>query len=235
MNSDVLAEWGMVFVEGGTLMMGATTEQEFSELDFCFGDIVKPAHWVTVSDFYIGKYEVTQAQWRAMMGSNPSLFKGDNLPVEQVSWNDCQEFIRKLNERTGLTFRLPTEAEWEYAARGGNKSRGYKYSGSNDIDQVAWWAGNSKFTTHPVGQKAANELGLYDMTGNVSEWCSEWDGDYSNASQTNPISAASRIYCVYRGGSLDFNDLACRVSYRLLNGTPTYWNGNLGLRLALSL
>jgi len=158
----ILSEWGMVFVEGGTFMMGATSEQESDAFDW-----EKPAHRVTLSDFYIGKYEVTQAQWKAVMGSNPSYFKGDNLPVERVSWGDCQEFIRKLNERTGLTFRLPTEAEWDYAARGGNRSRGYKYSGSDDPDEVAWYWDNSGIKTHPVGQKRANELGLYDMSGNV--------------------------------------------------------------------
>ncbi|MBR0324280.1 MAG: SUMF1/EgtB/PvdO family nonheme iron enzyme, partial [Bacteroidales bacterium] len=124
-----------------------------------------------MSTFYIGKYEVTQAEWKAVMGTNPSRHKGDNLPVENVTWFDCQEFIRKLNELTGKQFRLPTEAEWEYAARGGKHSYGAKYAGDNDIDNVAWYGDNSNNTTHPVGLKRPNELGLYDMTGNVQEWC----------------------------------------------------------------
>ncbi|MBQ3247459.1 MAG: SUMF1/EgtB/PvdO family nonheme iron enzyme, partial [Alistipes sp.] len=171
----------MVFVKGGTFTMGATAEQG-SDAD----SDEKPAHSVTVSNFYIGKYEVTQAQWEAVMGKNPSRFKGDNLPVERVSWNDIQKFIEKLNAKTGKRYRLPTEAEWEYAARGGNQSKGYKYSGSNDIGSVAWYTDNSSSPTHPVGQKQPNELGLYDMSGNVYEWCSDWHGSYSSGSQTNP-------------------------------------------------
>ena len=140
----------------------------------------KPTHNVTLSSYYICKYEVTQALWRAVMGSNPSYFKGDNLPVESVSWNDCQTFINRLNSYTGRNFRLPTEAEWEFAARGGNYSRHYKYSGSNYIGDVAWYGDNSGNRTHPVGTKQANELGLYDMSGNVWEWCSDWYGSYSS-------------------------------------------------------
>ena len=152
----------MVKVEAGTFMMGATSEMENSE------SWEQPVHKVTLTnDYYMGKYEVTQALWQVVMGSNPSYFKGDNLPVEVVSWDTCQVFINKLNSMTGRKFRLPTEAEWEYAARGGKKSRGYQYSGSNNISDVAWYNENSESKTHPVGMKLANELGLYDMTGNV--------------------------------------------------------------------
>ncbi|HDP98542.1 MAG TPA: hypothetical protein ENN22_05075, partial [bacterium] len=155
----------MVFVAGGTFMMGSN---EY--------DNEKPIHKVYVDDFYIGKYEVTQKQWFEIMGSNPSRFKGDNLPVERVSWNDVQEFIRKLNAKTGGNFRLPTEAEREYASRGGSRSAHFKYSGSNNVDNVAWYDNNSGRKTHPVGTKQPNELGLYDMSGNVWEWCSDWYG-----------------------------------------------------------
>ena len=225
----ILSEWGMVFVEGGTFMMGATSEQESDAFDW-----EKPAHRVTLSDFYIGKYEVTQAQWGAVMGSNPSKFKGNDLPVERVSWEDCQAFIRKLNERTGLRFRLPTEAEWEYAARGGNQSRGYKYSGSDAIDKVAWYSGKSGKSTNSVGRKRANELGLYDMSGNVFEWCSDWYGDYSSSSQTNPTGPSSGDRRVYRGGCWLLNEWNCRVSDRLC-GFSKYRDYNLGLRLVLSV
>ena len=144
--------------------MGATSEQgEYAN------DLEKPVHKVTLSDYYIGKTEVTQALWEAVMGNNPSAFKGENLPVECISWNDCKEFISKLNALTGKTFRMPTEAEWEYAARGGSKSRGYKYSGSGNIDEVAWHKDNSEEKTHEVGTKRPNELGIYDMSGNVGE------------------------------------------------------------------
>ena len=227
-TSDIIGDFDMVFVEGGTFTMGATSEQG---TDALYGE--KPAHYVTVSDFYIGKYEVTQAQWRAVMGSNPSKFKGDNLPVEQVSWNDIQKFITKLNTMTGKTFRLPTEAEWEYAARGGNKSKGYKYSGSNTLDNVAWYTNNSSSKTHPVGQKQPNELGLYDMSGNVWEWCQDWYGSYSSSSQTNPTGPSSGSYRVLRGGSWDSIAWCCRVSYRY-GFNPDYRDDDGGFRLACS-
>lgn len=217
----------MVRVEGGTFRMGATSEQE-DEAD----SDEKPVHSVTLSSYYIGKTEVTQALWQAVMGSNPSNFKGADLPVECVSWNDCQEFIKKLNRLTGRNFRLPTEAEWEFACRGGNNSRGYKYSGSNDIDNVAWYWDNSGEKTHPVGTKAPNELGIYDMSGNVYEWCNDWYGNYTSYSQTNPTGPHGGSYRVGRGGSWFFSARYCRSSFRFGDG-PAYRYGGLGLRLAL--
>ena len=220
----------MVRVEGGTFTMGATSEQG-SEAD----SDEKPAHQVTLSSFSIGKYEVTQEEWEAVMGSNPSKFKGAKRPVEQVSWNDCQEFIRKLNALTGKRFRLPTEAEWEFAARGGNRSNGYKYSGSNDQGNVAWYRDNSDDITHLVGLKLPNELGLYDMSGNVWEWCQDWfdSSYYGKSPSTNPVNNTSTSNRVNRGGSW-FYDLArdCRVSYRY-GFAPDGRNGHLGFRLAL--
>lgn len=216
----------MIRVEGGTFTMGCTSEQ-----GNCWDD-EEPAHKVTLSTYYIGETEVTQALWKAVMGSNPSYFKGDNLPVESVSWNDCQEFIRKLNQLTGKTFRLPTEAEWEYAARGGNKSHGYKYSGSNTVGNVAWHIDNSVSKTHTVRTKSPNELGLYDMSGNVFEWCSDWKGSYNSSAQTNPKGPSSGSDRVLRGGSCAILAWRCRVSSRIC-GAPDYRNGDYGFRLAL--
>ena len=216
----------MVPVEGGTFTMGATSEQgSDAEED------EKPAHKVTLSDYYIGQTEVTQALWEAVMGSNPSFFEGDNLPVEQVSWNDCQVFIQKLNQLTGKQFRLPTEAEWEYAARGGRKSQGYKYAGGNNIGSVAWYTGNSGIETHPIGTKQANELGIYDMSGNVYEWCSDWYGDYTSSSQSDPQGPSSGSGRVGRGGDYGSSAGYCRVSnrYGILPGCR---GDNLGLRLS---
>ena len=218
----------MVRVEARTFTMGATPEME-NPFDW-----EKPTHQVTLTnDYYIGKYEVTQALWQAVMGNNPSKFNGDNLPVENVSWNDCQEFISKLNRITGKTFRLPTEAEWEYAARGGKKSKGYQFSGSNNISDVAWYKDNSGSKTHAVGSKQANELGIYDMSGNVFEWCQDWFGSYSSSSQVNPISANSGSLRVIRGGSWNFNASFCRSSYRY-GHSPDLRYDDLGLRLVLS-
>lgn len=216
----------MVPVEGGTFTMGATSEQgSDAEED------EKPAHKVTLGDYYIGQTEVTQALWEAVMGSNPSFFEGDNLPVEQVSWNDCQVFIQKLNQLTGKQFRLPTEAEWEYAARGGRKSQGYKYAGGNNIGSVAWYTGNSGIETHPIGTKQANELGIYDMSGNVYEWCSDWYGDYTSSSQSDPQGPSSGSGRVGRGGDYGSSAGYCRVSnrYGILPGCR---GDNLGLRLS---
>lgn len=218
----------MVYVEGGTFTMGATSKQENY-----FDDEI-PTHRVSLSSFYIGKYEVTQALWKAVMGSNPSRFKGDNLPVEQVSWDDCQTFLRKLNAMTGKNFRLPTEAEWEYAARGGNRSRGYQYSGSDVLSDVAWYGDNSGSKTHPVGTKSPNELGIYDMSGNVWEWCQDWYGEYSSSAQTNPTGPSSGSSRVYRGGTWGQGDAwSCRVAKRCYFAPDCRFN-ILGLRLALS-
>ena len=217
----------MVRVEGGTFTMGATNEQGSDAYSN-----EKPAHQVTVSTYSIGETEVTQALWEAVMGNNPSNWQGKNLPVERVSWEDCLTFISKLNQLTGRRFRLPTEAEWEYAARGGSKSRGYKYSGSNNIDDVAWYTNNASSKTHIVKTKQANELGLYDMSGNVWEWCQDWYSSYSSGSQSNPTGAASGANRVIRGGSWSFNAKLSRSSFRL-NITPTYRYYFLGLRLAL--
>ena len=223
-----IPEIEMVLVEGGTFTMGATPEQGS---DAC--DNEKPAHKVTLDSFYIGKFPVTQRLWKAVMGSNPSDFKGDNLPVENVSWDDVQTFLRKLNAATGKTYRLPTEAEWEYAARGGNKSQGYKYVGSNDLDLVAWYySGNSDGTTHKVGTRFPNELGIYDMSGNVWEWCQDWYGSYSSSPQTNPKGPNSGSYRVRRGGSWFNYARDCRVSYRY-SYSPVLRDYYLGFRLAL--
>ena len=220
-------KYNMVWVEGGTFRMGATSEQDGDAYDN-----EKPVHSVTLSGYYIGKTEVTQALWKAVMGSNPSEFNGDNLPVENVSWDDCQEFIRELNALTGQNFRLPTEAEWEFACRGGNNSRGYKYSGSNYIDNVAWYTDNSGDKTHPVATKSPNELGIYDMSGNVREWCSDWYGNYSSGAQTNPKGSDEGEFRVLRGGGWSSLAMFCRSSRRS-NYIPDLFDYNLGLRLSL--
>ncbi|MCC5945900.1 MAG: SUMF1/EgtB/PvdO family nonheme iron enzyme [Bernardetiaceae bacterium] len=219
----------MIFVEGGTFTMGCTPEQGSD----CY-DNEKPAHEVTLSDYYIGQTEVTQKLGRAVMGENPSYNKNcDDCPVEQVSWNDCKAFIEKLNTLTGKTFRLPTEAEWEFSARGGNKSKGYKYAGSNDIDEVAWYGyEKSGKKTHPVAQKQANELGLYDMSGNVWEWCQDWYGSYTSNSKRNPTGAGSGSNRVFRGGGWGSFARDSRVSLRYFN-TPTDRDSLLGFRLCV--
>ena len=214
-----------VLVAGGSFDMGCTREQRDCESD-------EPVHWVTLSSYYIGQYEVTQAQWRAVMGDNPSYFEGcDQCPVEQVSWEEVQEFIRRLNQRTGLNYRLPTEAEWEFAARGGNNSKRFQYAGSNNLDEVGWYRSNSEDKTHPVGQKKRNELGLYDMSGNVWEWCQDWYGDYPSSAQTNPTGPATGAYRVGRGGSWSYGPRHCRVANRN-GGDPGDRYGLLGFRLA---
>ncbi len=224
----------MLPVAGGTFQMGAqSTDPNGQNYDAEANSYENPVHQVTLSAFTIGETEVTQALWEAVMGSNPSSFKGSDLPVETVSWDDCQTFITKLNQLTGKTFRLPTEAEWEYAARGGNKSQGYKYSGSNTIDDVAWYYDNGGSKTHAVGTKQANELGIYDMSGNVWEWCSDWYDSYGSSSQTNPTGAASGSYRVLRGGSWNYNAMFCRVSLRS-GYYPDYGNDGRGLRLVFS-
>lgn len=216
-------------VTGGTFTMGATSELGS---DAYFDE--KPTHLVTLSDYHIGETEVTQELWQAVMGKNPSFFKVgvSDLPVENVSWDDCQEFITKLNAMTGQKFRLPTEAEWEYAARGGNKSKGYKYSGSNNIDDVAWYTDNSSNNTHAVKTKQPNELGIYDMSGNVWEWCNDWYGSYNSNAQVNPAGPTSGSFRVIRGGSWLSNARICRVSNRD-SDTPDDRIIYLGLRLAM--
>lgn len=217
-------------VKGGTFNMGCTSEQTG-----CFED-EQPVHQVTLSDFYIAETEVTQAQWQALMGSNPSWFKGcDNCPVENVSWEDVQEFIARLNSRSlNQQYRLPTESEWEYAARGGVNSRGYIYAGGKMIEQVGWSNKSSGRKTQPVKGKKPNELGIYDMSGNVREWCSDWYGDYAAESQTNPQGPPHGVFRVFRGGSWGYGPRSCRVSNRN-SFTPVDSGSVLGFRLATSI
>lgn len=218
----------MIKVEAGTFMMGATKEvKEPYKIEL-------PAHEVLLTeDYYIGKYEVTQALWDVVMDSKYSTNDGDLLPKNYVSWNDCQEFIEKLNKITGLKFRLPTEAEWEYAARGGKKSKRYLYSGSNNVLDVAWYYGNSSNKRHPVGTKQANELGIFDMGGNVSEWCQDLWGQYQNDSQINPLGSSAGTKHVLRGGNYFFDIRICYLSYRMF-AESNYKDASNGFRLALS-
>ena len=218
----------MVPIEGGTFSMGCTTEMDSNALSD-----EMPVHQVTLSSYYMGQTEVTQELWEAVMGSNPSHFNTDpNCPVENVSWNQCQEFIAQLNALTGKSFRLPTEAEWEYAARGGKRSNGYTYAGSNDIDEVGWYKDNSGESTHPVGMKKANELGLFDMTGNVCEWCFDRYGYYTEAAQTNPTGPETGSSKTYRGGSWQRLATNCRIARRNYFA-PTSVRTYMGLRLVL--
>ncbi|MBL7817566.1 MAG: formylglycine-generating enzyme family protein [Saprospiraceae bacterium] len=196
----------MVKVAGGNFKMGSNENER-----------EKPIHDVAVRSFYMSKYPITQKQWQTVMGNNPSKFKGDNLPVENVSWNDAQTFLKKLSDKTGQKYRLPTEAEWEFAARGGNKSNGFTYSGSDNIDEVAWYSTNSESKTHPIGKKMPNELGLYDMSGNVWEWCEDvWHETYKNAPKDGSAwtIGGKKDIRVVRGGSWVNLDDICRVSYR---------------------
>ena len=225
----------MIPVEGGTFSMGATPEQGSDA-----SSREKPVHQVTVSSYYIGETEVTQSLWLAVMGTMPSNFTGMQLPVEQVSWEDCQAFIAALNAMTGQQFRLPTEAEWEFAARGGNMSMGYKYSGSDNLASVAWYSyndswdvrGTGYYGTHPVATRNPNELMLYDMSGNVHEWCQDWYGAYDAGEQVNPVGPAGGTTRVYRGGSWYFDEWFCRVSFRN-SVSPSYTSYGIGLRLAM--
>jgi len=220
----------LIFVEGGTFMMGCGGEQGSD----CNSD-ERPQHSVTLSSFYIGKYPITQAQWKVIIGwDNPSHFKGENLPVELISWNHAQAFITKLNTVTGKQYRLATEAEWEYAARGGNKSKGYKYSGSNNLNDVAWYSTNSGSSSQPVGTKQSNELGIYDMSGNVWEWCQDWYDTYPSSTQSNPTGPPSGFTRVFRGGSWYNSAVFCRVSHRSGNA-PDDISSIFGFRVVLPL
>ena len=222
----------LIRAEGGTFLMGGQDDQ--------VQENEKPVHEVKLNAFYIGKYPVTQAQWRAVQNNNPSHFKGDNLPVENVSWEDALEFCHRLSQLTGKTYRLPTEAQWEYAARGGQSSfgkggqGGFKYAGSNNLDTVAWYEQKGGATTRPVGQKNANELGLHDMSGNVWEWCQDWyDADYYKKSpKENPQGAHSGTSRVLRGGSCYNIAVSCRVALRHY-GTPGFRFSYRGFRLVL--
>ena len=249
----------VIFVQGGAFTMGCTSEQG----DDC-QNAEKPSHQVNLNDYYIGKYEVTVGQFRAFIEAtgykteaekgdgayiwansewkkksdvnwqNPNFTQIDNCPVTCVSWNDANAYCQWLNQKTGKKYRLPTEAEWEYAARGGNKSKGYKYSGSNNINDVAWYHGNSPYKTQPVGTKQANELGIYDMSGNVAEWCSDWYGSYSSNSQNNPVGASSGSQYVYRNGGWGYSATECRVTYRNA-GSPDYRDNYKGFRVVYIL
>lgn len=211
----------LIWVEGGTFVMGRNPE------------VYKNTQTVTLSGYYIGKFEVTQGLWRAVMGENPSYFKyGDNYPVENVSWDDCQDFINRLNQKTGKKFRLPTEAEWEYAARGGKDGHNYNYSGSNFINDVAWYDKNSDKKTRQVGLKQANELGIHDMSGNVWEWCYDWYGSYSTVTLTNPTGAKNGSRRVMRGGDWNDSSKYCNVTERFY-GVPSHKYNHYGLRLVM--
>ena len=228
----------MVLVEGGTYMMGNPDRDKNDE----YAEDVP--HEVTLSSFYICKYEVTEALWTAVMGSNPSRHPlGDNYPVEQVSWYDCQDFVEKLSELTGRHFRLPTEAEWEYAARGGQRSRGYRYSGSYNLDEIGWHEGNAHYYKREVGTKKPNELGLYDMTGNVDEWCQDKLGtDYYHHSPSinpqGPDRSTFKDHRCHRGGSFCDNEKYDELIVYTRNSSglpPEEKYGHLGLRLAMSV
>ena len=221
----------MVKVSGGSFWMGTDMDQagEASQWELL-------SHKVTVSDFSIGETEVTQELWQAVMGSNPSRFTGNaQHPVEGVTWNDCQQFIAKLRQMTGKDFRLPTEAEWEFAASGGGKSKGYKFAGSNDANRVAWWGyntGRGDCSTHPVAKLIPNELGIHDMSGNVWEWCQDWFAPYSSDEQTNPAGPETGNSKVFRGGCWSGDSKNCRVTERFYFA-PTLHGDLIGLRLAL--
>ena len=226
----------MVYVQGGSYNMGCTGEQGGD----CDAD-EKTVRYVTVSDFYIGQFEITQAQWQAVMGTSvyqqqskaggsSTYGTGNDYPMYYVSWEEAKEFCRRLSQQTGKTYRLPTEAEWEYAARGGKKTQNTKYAGGYSLDYVGWYTSNSGGKTHAVGTKNANELGIYDMSGNVWEWCEDWYGDYRSYDTDNPTGASSGSSRVLRGGSWDYGAAYCRVSNRD-NRSPGYRFSGLGFRV----
>lgn len=222
------APFKMLRVDGGSFQMGATQEQdEDAEAD------EQNVHEVTLDSFYLGETPVTQALWKEVMGDNPSQVEGDKLPVDNVSWDDVVGlFLPRLNELMKMNFRLPTEAEWEYAARGGAQSRGCKYAGSDDVDEVAWHDRNSQKTPHPVKALRPNELGFYDMSGNVWEWCSDWYDEYSDFAVENPPGPSSGSKRVLRGGCWQYSSHCCRVSNRSSHDPGNHFF--IGLRLALS-
>ena len=231
-DNKVFKEPEMVFVEGGTFLMGCSTSQQGAD---CY-DWEKPVHKVSVSSFSIGKYEITQKQWRDVMDSDPpdlSHKRCDECPVESVSWDDIQLFLQKTNEKTKKKYRLPTENEWEFAALGGNKSKKYIYSGSDTIDNVAWYSENSTLKSHPVGQLKSNELGIFDMIGNVSEWCSDWYSIYEGGRVSNRDIVEKETCRVYRGGSYHKPSYFCRVSYRTCF-LPSFGTHDLGFRVVLT-
>jgi formylglycine-generating enzyme required for sulfatase activity len=225
----------LVYIPAGSFTMGSPADEPGCDKD-------ETPHGVTLSKgFWLGKYEVTQAEYEAVVGANPSDFKGARNPVEQVSWNDAMAFCAKLTEReraagpwsAGYEYRLPTEAEWEYAARGGPVSKGYTYAGSNNVDEVAWYCDNSGKTTHPVGGKKPNELGLFDMSGNVCEWCMDWYGAYPSGTLTDPVGPAQGSSRVRRGGGWDAGAAYCRAATRL-RAAPSRASDFLGFRVAFA-
>ena len=219
----------MIEVEGGTFMMGGSDGEELSR--------EKPVHEVSLKTFFMGEFPVTQVLWEKVMGNNPAYFKGDNRPIEEVSWIDSQDFLKKLNKLTRRKYRLPTEAEWEFAARGGIYSEEYIYSGSDRLAEVGWYGENSNNETHPVGEKLANELGFYDMSGNVWEWVEDnWHDNYHGApiDGSSWLSSSKEASHVYRGGCWFTSTRTCRVSFRR-DRSPDYRVNILGFRLALSL
>lgn len=224
--------FNMIGVRGGVFTMGATPEQGGESLTD-----EKPVHKVAVSSFYIGETEVTQDLWIAVMGNNPSRFKGNRLPVECVDWGSCKVFIEKLNAMTNMHFRLPTEAEWEYASRGGEKSDKFRYSGGNSINEVAWFSNNSNEKTHIVGTKSPNKIGIYDLSGNVQEWCEDYFSPYEKSSQTNPTGPANGVSWrkarIIRGGSCNDIEYRCRICVRFDLPESGYYNEFTGFRLAL--
>ena len=226
----------MKAIEGGSFMMGCVgCDPDEPDKD------ERNVHSVILDGYYLGETEVTQALWTAVMGKNPSHFKGEQLPVESISWNDCQDFIARLNQLTGRNFRLPTEAEWEYASRGGQMSFGYFFSGSDNANAVAIFDVNSfnkgrqdpDYGSHRVKSKKSNEIGLYDMSGNVWEWCNDWYDDYPTSSQTNPTGPSKGMFKVIRGGSWMYDKWYSRVSNRY-KYLPIVKKSDCGFRLALS-
>lgn len=231
-QADIISaiESRMIKVDGGTYTMGCANEKDTS----CYY-WEKPAHKVTLKDFYMAKYPVTQKEWEAMMSYNPDFKNCPDCPVENITWNEAKQFVEKLAMLSGKSYRLPTEAEWEYAAKGGSNSKGYVYAGSNNIDLVAWYRNNSAKNTHPVGKLAPNELGLYDMTGNVWQWCSDWfDGEYYiHSPERNPLGpdGTSDNYRVVRGGSWWYEAPHCRIVNRDRYPTDAK-DDDVGFRLA---